>query len=176
MTRNNGFTLIELIVVVAILAILAAIGIPYYKEYSVKAKINASLANHQNYFNLLNTRATTCQSGINLNIPTKNYPGNVNCRPGRGYIGDSIAYKTLKEAEEKAKNPYNNLPASSNTYWGNGRDPANPALGYTAFGYKYSSACRPGGISGQMMVIVTNVGNVNGSSNIIRNEICTERI
>jgi len=37
MTRNAGFTLVELIVVIAILAILAGIGIPAYSGYIKKA-------------------------------------------------------------------------------------------------------------------------------------------
>jgi len=41
--RNSGFTLIELMIVIAILAILMAIAVPAYQNYAVRAKVSEGI-------------------------------------------------------------------------------------------------------------------------------------
>ena len=56
MKRNRGFTLMEMLIVVAIIAVLAAIAIPVFNGSLHKAKVAADMANVRAYYAELQTQ------------------------------------------------------------------------------------------------------------------------
>ncbi len=70
---KKAFTLIELLIVVAIIGILAGVGIPMYNGYLTSAKINCSKENHKTMVNFTNQVLLRC--GMESSIVLKDRNG-----------------------------------------------------------------------------------------------------
>lgn len=66
MKRNRGFTLMEMLIVVAIIAVLAAIAIPVFNGSLHKAKVAADMANVRAYYAELQTQYITTGEYIDI--------------------------------------------------------------------------------------------------------------
>ncbi len=74
--RTEGFTLIELMIVVVIIALLAAVAIPAYTAYTVRAKRSAaesfimSVANKQEQYVLDARQYANSLAALNMTVPS----------------------------------------------------------------------------------------------------------
>jgi type IV pilus assembly protein PilA len=113
---QKGFTLIELMIVVAIIGILAAVAIPAYQDYTVRAKVSEGMVLAAG---LKNTVADNASNGIALN---NNTPG----------VGTTPAFTATRSVSGLAVAINGEITATMNATSGNGtlvlapRDGANP--------------------------------------------------
>lgn len=97
-TMQKGFTLIELMIVVAIIGILAAIAIPQYQNYIAKSQVSRVMSETGS----LKTAVETClldgiaEASCQLGWTNSNLLGTVNPQTGLAVtLGEGVANSTI---------------------------------------------------------------------------------
>ena len=147
-TKKKAFTLIELLIVVAIIGILAGVGVPMYNGYMATAKVQSATTNHKNIKSFVAATLTKCSTGSTSVVlgSTTRYCN----QSAANWAGYFITYF----------NSINKNPYGSNAF--NGTDSATPSGGVRLGLTGISS-------SGNRIAIRTNIGTESGGSAFIPN-------
>lgn len=134
--KQQGFTLIELMIVIAIVGILAAIALPAYQDYTVRAKMSEALAN------LAEAKTSIAEYyAANNYMPADADAAGFNSNPDTDIVAsilyDSTAGRPIISAEIK----FAQIPgASANQHFS--------LSGYTDSGRVLRWICKPGDTAG----------------------------
>ena len=137
-TKKKAFTLIELLIVVAIIGILAGVGVPMYNGYMATAKVNSAQTNHANIKSFVSATLTKCSAGSSdVTLGSTRRYCNQNASAWASY------FRTYFNSINK--NPYGGSYVTTTT--------SSPILGGTGIGY-----------SGNRIWLRTNVGTESGGN------------
>ena len=137
-TKKKAFTLIELLIVVAIIGILAGVGVPMYNGYMATAKVQSSATNHANVKSFVAATLTKCSSGSAYVML-----GSSNRQCSQTPNAWSSYFRTY--FNEINKNPYGGAYVTTTS--------TNPIKGSTTISY-----------TGNRISIRTNIGNEAGGN------------
>ena len=138
-TKKKAFTLIELLIVVAIIGILAGVGVPMYNGYMATAKVQSSATNHANVKSFVSATLTKCSAGS-----TYVMLGSYNRQCNQTASSWSSYFRTYFNSINK--NPYGGTGYVTTTS-------SSPIKGGTMISY-----------SGNRIVLRTNIGNESGGN------------
>ena len=137
-TKKKAFTLIELLIVVAIIGILAGVGIPMYNGYMATAKVQSSSTNHANVKSFVAATLTKCSTGSQyVTLGSTNRYCNQNANNWASY------FRTYFNSINK--NPYGGSYVTTTS--------SGPIQGATMISY-----------SGNRIVLRTNIGSESGGN------------
>ena len=165
MKKNRAFTLMELMIVIVIIGILAAVGITMYNGFVTTAKINVTKQNHIQIKEFLVLSSAKCVAGYQT-ITLAGYK-DMSCSEYPGVQHSEFEVYLNKYAG--FKNPYDS--ARPAVYAGNLSAKGSIDLGATYI-YLQNSTDSP---SGEMNFIIrTNIGNKSGGNVDLRDTVIWE--